>query len=301
MLKGATNMAPVILELELTAVNNQSAASFMTGINALAPPANWNLFAIDGSGRVDVGKIAVTAQTARDIGASVLLSAGTGTGQIDLTAGVVTVNYGAVADAVWDEATSGHVTAGSTGAAIIAAGSAGDPWSTTLPGAYGAGTAGKIVGDNLNATVSSRSTYAGGDTAGTTTLLSRLTAPRALLLDNLDTTVSSRMATFAYVTPDNASITAIKAKTDNLPAAPAAVGDIPTALQNADALLNRDMSAVSDTNARSPLNALRALRNKWSIAAGTYTVTKENDSTVAWTSSLTTDAAAVPLIGSDPA
>ncbi|WP_189340623.1 hypothetical protein [Mesorhizobium sp. M4B.F.Ca.ET.049.02.1.2] len=32
---------------------------------------------------------------------------------------------------------------------------------------------------------------------------------------------------------------AIKAKTDNLPAAPAAVGDIPTANQNADALLDR--------------------------------------------------------------
>jgi hypothetical protein len=39
---------------------------------------------------------------------------------------------------------------------LDAAGSAGDPWSTAIPGAYGAGTAGKIVGDNLNATVSSR-------------------------------------------------------------------------------------------------------------------------------------------------
>jgi len=74
-------------------------------------------------------------------------------------------------------------------------------------------------------------------------------------------------------------IAAIKAKTDLIPAAPAAVSDIPTATQNADALLNRDMSAVSDTTARSPLNALRLLRNKYSIAAGTLTVTKENDST----------------------
>lgn len=92
---------------------------------------------------------------------------------------------GAVADAVWDEALSGHLTAGSTGAGLNSAGSAGDPWSTALPGAYGAGTAGKIIGDNLNATISSRSTYAGGDTAGTTTLLARLTATRAGYLDNL--------------------------------------------------------------------------------------------------------------------
>ena len=31
------------------------------------------------------------------------------------------------------------------------AASAGDPWTTALPGAYGAGTAGKIIGDNINA------------------------------------------------------------------------------------------------------------------------------------------------------
>ena len=38
----------------------------MTGVNSLAPPANWNLEVIDASGRVDVSKISGTAQTARD-------------------------------------------------------------------------------------------------------------------------------------------------------------------------------------------------------------------------------------------
>jgi len=75
---------------------------------------------------------------------------------------------------------------------------------------------------------------------------------------------------------------------------------VPTATQNADALLNRDMAAVSDTNARSPLNALRFLRNKFSSAAGVLTVTKENDSTTAWTATLTSDAAAEPIVGIDP-
>lgn len=95
-------------------------------------------------------------------------------------------------------------------------------------------------------------------------------------------------------------VAAIKAKTDNLPASPAAVSDIPTALQNADALLNRDMSAVSDTNARSPLNALRFLRNKWSISGTTLTVTKENDSTSAWTATVTAAPGADPISGNDP-
>jgi hypothetical protein len=73
------------------------------------------------------------------------------------------------------------------------------------------------------------------------------------------------------------------------------------ATEIADAILNRDMSAVSDTNARSPLNALRFLRNKWSISGTTLTVTEEDDSTTAWTTELTSDAGAEPVVGSNPA
>jgi len=53
----------------------------------------------------------------------------------------------AVADAVWDEALADHAVSGSAGAGLSAAQSAGDPWSTALPGAYSAGTAGKIISD----------------------------------------------------------------------------------------------------------------------------------------------------------
>lgn len=74
----------------------------------------------------------------------------------------VSADVAAVADAVWDEAISGHLTAGSTGNALNAAGSAGDPWSTPLPGAYGAGTAGKIVGDNINAPIATVDTVVDG-------------------------------------------------------------------------------------------------------------------------------------------
>jgi hypothetical protein len=53
---------------------------------------------------------------------------------------------GDVADAVWDEVSSGHETSGTTGAKLAAASAAGDPWETDLPGAYGDGTAGAIIG-----------------------------------------------------------------------------------------------------------------------------------------------------------
>jgi hypothetical protein len=69
----------------------------------------------------------------------------------------------------------------------------------------------------------------------------------------------------------------------------------------ADTLLNRDMSAVSSTNARSPLNAFRFLRNKWTVSGGTLTVYEEDDTATAWTSTLSTAASADAITGSDPA
>lgn len=47
--------------------------------------------------QVDTVQVTGTAQTARDLGASVLLSSGTGTGQISLAAGLVTANVTQVA------------------------------------------------------------------------------------------------------------------------------------------------------------------------------------------------------------
>lgn len=215
-----------------------------------------------------------------------------------------------IADQVWDEVLSGHLTAGTTGNALNAAGAAGDPWSTVLPGAYGAGTAGKIVGDNINATISSRATQTSVDTVDDfldTEVAAIKAKTDALPADPAD--ASDIAAAFATVNTKldtiddyiDAEVAAIKAKTDLIPAAPAAVGDIPTALQNADALLNRDMASVSDTNARTPLNALRFIRNKWSVAGTTLTVTKENDTTTAWTAAVTAAPGADPISGSDPA
>jgi hypothetical protein len=211
---------------------------------------------------------------------------------------------GEIADGVWDEAISGHLGAGSTGAALNAAGSAGDPWTTPLPGAYGSGTAGFIIGTNIDALISSRlasaSYTAPLDAAGTATAVwNAATATYGsagsyglLIETNVDAQISTRS------TLDAAGVrSAVGLASANLDTQ---FDAIPTATENADALLNRDMSAVSDTNSRSPLNALRFLRNKWSISGTTLTVTKENDASSAWVSTVSTDAAAVPVVGSDP-
>lgn len=103
-------------------------------------------------------------------------------GDLSWVTGTAAPTAAVVAAAVWDLSTTGHTTSGTFGAAVNAAGSAGDPWSTLLPGSYGAGTAGKIIGDNLNATVSSRSSHTAADvwavgtrllTAGTNIVLAK--------------------------------------------------------------------------------------------------------------------------------
>ncbi len=293
---------------------------------------------------------------------------------------------------------------------------------------------------NLDAAVSSRSTYAGGDTAGTTTLLSRLTSGRATNLDNLDAAVSSRLATAGYTAAPSASDNAtavwasgtrtltatIPSASDNATAVWAAgartltttiptasdnatavwgnatreltsganlsipttadiadavwdetqsghttagtFGDyldaaisgvsggggpsasdiadavwdeilaghagagsagavlsavvpaptandnatavwasasrtlttpIPTTAQIADGILGRNVAGGSD-GGRTVKQALYALRNKVTFAAGTMTVYDTDDVAAAWTGAYTTDAAAEPIVGVDP-
>ncbi len=66
---------------------------------------------------------------------------------------------------IWDGLISGHTASGTFGGALNSAGGAGDPWSTTLPGAYAAGTAGFIVGTRLDAAITSRSTLTAAQAA----------------------------------------------------------------------------------------------------------------------------------------
>lgn len=139
---------------------------------------------------------------------------------------------GQIADQVWDETLADHLTAGSTGNALNAAGSAGDPWSTALPGAYGAGTAGKIIGDNVNATISSRASQASLDT-----------------VDNLVDDLESRLGT-----PSNlgsgatvaANLVDIEGQTDDIGTAGAgltALGD--TRIANLDATVSSRFPTAS--------------------------------------------------------
>jgi hypothetical protein len=122
-----------------------------------------------------------------------------------------------IAAAVWDEALAGHAGVGSAGAALTAAGSAGDPWSTALPGAYGAGTAGELLGTTIPAAIATVDTVV--DTTAVT------------VATNLNATISSRASQASVDTLAgyvDTEVTAIKARTDLIPDAPAAVGSAMT-------------------------------------------------------------------------
>ena len=135
---------------------------------------------------------------------------------------------------------------------------------------------------------------------------SDIDAQLATIAGYLDTEIAAILAAV------DTEVAAIKAKTDNLPASPAATGaqmdlvNAPNATALAAvavAILDTLLSAgdADALNARTVRSALRALRNKTSIAAGTMTVCKENDSDAAWTAAATTDPAAEPITEIDPA
>lgn len=73
----------------------------------------------------------------------------------------------------------------------------------------------------------------------------------------------------------------------------------------ADALLNRNIAGGGNgtgaTTDRTVRSALRALRNKSEILGSTLTVYIENDADTAWTAAVTTNASANPVTGIDPA
>ena len=71
----------------------------------------------------------------------------------------------------------------------------------------------------------------------------------------------------------------------------------------ANRLWNADMAEMADSGTatrRTPLQAIRFNRNKWTIAAGTLSVKKEDDTAESWSSAVTSSPGD-PHIESDPA
>lgn len=95
-------------------------------------------------------------------------------------------------------------------------------------------------------------------------------------------------------------ITDINVDTSNISSSTSTIESVAYRQSIADYLLGRNIAGGSD-GGRTVKDALRVLRNKVSISGTTLTVKAEDDVTTAWTATLTTDAAATPVTGIDPA
>lgn len=124
---------------------------------------------------------------------------------VDNTVGTAALSATAVASAVWGAATR-TLTAG---AGITAA----EVWSHS----------------NRTVTGGTVDTLTNAPTVpSAAAIASQVRTELSVELGRVDQPISSRLAGSAYTAPANSDIAAIKSKTDNLPASPAATGDIPT-------------------------------------------------------------------------
>lgn len=155
MLKGATNMVPVICEIEIDAYDPQDATRLgLTALPNAAAGANGGLPTGDASGRVTVGSLAAAA-----------------------------------IQSIWDALMSALTTGGSVG---------------------------KLLADNLNATVGSRLATAGYTAPDNATIATRASqASVDAVAGAVDTEVAAILAAV------DTEVAAIKAKTDALPSSPA--------------------------------------------------------------------------------
>lgn len=166
---GASGMAPVTLRIQCVAFDPEDTGRLgLTALPNAAAGANGGLPLGDASGRVDVGKVLGTAQTARDLGAqldvavSTRLAPTTSGRTLDVTAtgeaGIDWANIGSPTTTVnLSGTTVGTVTAlAATALAAI--------WDRATSALTTAGSVGKLLVDNINATISSRqATLTSGD------------------------------------------------------------------------------------------------------------------------------------------
>ena len=115
-------------------------------------------------------------------------------------------------------------------------------------------------------------------------------------IDVASSTLASQSSVNTLTTYVDTEVAAIKAKTDNLPANPAAVGDIPTAVAIADAVLSRSVTNVEASASEHTLCTLILAGLESSITGTTWTI-RRTGGTTHYTKTVTTDSGAAPIVG----
>lgn len=264
MMRGASGMAPLVMEVMLIAYDPQDTVRLgLTALPNVAAGANGGLPTGNASGQVVVSSTATGAITSGSFAAGAINNAAIATDAIGS-----------------DELAASAITEIQSGLATSAA-------LATVAGYIDTEVAAIKTNTDLLPTNFSAVTSAIGalnDFNPATDTVAHVT-----LVDTTTTNTDMRGTDNAFLATDGAALQAD-------------VDAISTAEENAEALLKYDMSTITGEAGRSPLNALRVLRNKISTSesVGKFVVKKEDDSTTAWEGILSTDASAVPITGVDP-
>ena len=131
-----------------------------TGITGFNDISAQNVWDVATSGITVVGSIGVKLNTNVDTTISSRMATFTYT---------TPPTVSQISTQVWSEPIPGTFAAGSAGAKLNSASSAGDPWATALPGSYATGTAGNILGNRLDVVLSTRLASASYTTPPTAT------------------------------------------------------------------------------------------------------------------------------------
>lgn len=299
LLKGATNMAQLPIEVQLTATDPDSATAFMTSVASVTGAV--------GSVTGAVGS--VTGLTASNLDATVssrmatytqpagflaaTFPAGTVANTTNITAGTITT-----ATNLTNAPTAGDLTA-TMKTSVTTAATAATPVAT-VSGDFSATMKTSLNAATPVATVS-------GDFSATMKTSLNASTPASIsgAVGSVTGAVGSVAGAVGSVTGAVGSVGAggITAASFGAGAIDAASLAADASVEIADTILDRNMATGTDSGSptvRTVRQALRMLRNKASISAGTLTVTKEDDTTASWTAAVTT-AAGNPIDSIDPA
>lgn len=150
---GSTKILTLVAAPAFALVTGDSVDVMAANFNLAADAVNSTTIATNAIGATEVGDGAIDAAAIADnaIDSGAFATDAITAGKIQADAIASSELAATAVDEFFDEALAGHTTAGTAGKGITDAASAGDPWSTLLPGSYATGTAGKQMSDVFEA------------------------------------------------------------------------------------------------------------------------------------------------------
>ena len=277
MLKGATNMAPVVLEYQIVAFNpDDSVRLGLTALPNAAAGAVGGLPTGNASGQVTVATN--NDKTGYSLsGTQTFNVTGNITGNVTGSVGSVSGAVGSVTGAVGSVA-SGGITAASIATGAIDA----DALATDAVN--------EIADGILNRSLATAGSY--GNIAITSIVSSVFQAVNTLAVNDKVRFIGTAPTNYVVGTAYYVMSTGLTSTTFQLSSAP---GGLSNATPSTGAFTARKLED------RNVLSAMQYLRNKVDVSGSTMTVYTEDDTTTAWTSTITADATAAPITISDPA